>query len=102
VEKAIRLYQIVSQVPKGKVTTYRRLADLSGIKNARVVGDLLHKNPDPEKTPCHRVVNKKGETARSYAFGGRQGQIKRLLAEKVEIIDGKVNLAKYLWRPDKL
>ena len=102
VEKANRPYQIVTQIPRGKVITYGELVKLSGVSNPRLVGNFLHKNPDPEKIPCHRVVNKKGETARSYAFGGRQGQIKRLLAEKVEIIGGKVNLAKYLWQPDKL
>ncbi|HEX7456674.1 MAG TPA: methylated-DNA--[protein]-cysteine S-methyltransferase [Candidatus Nanoarchaeia archaeon] len=101
-EKTTRLYQIVSQIPKGKVTTYGKLAKLSGIKSPRVVGNLLHKNPCQKKIPCHRVVNSKGEPAANFAFCGKQEQIKRLQAEGVEMIREKVNLTNYLWVPSNL
>ena len=92
------LYKITSQIPKGKVTTYGNLARLSGIKNPRVVGNILHKNTDSEKIPCHRVVNSKGKVAQSFAFGGSEGQIQKLKSESVQVVNGKVFLPKYFWK----
>jgi len=92
-----KIYKIVSLIPEGKVTTYGNLARLTGIRSPRLVGRFLHKNPDPEKIPCHRVVNIKGQIAVGYAFGGAQEQAERLQAEGVEVGDNKVNLRKYLW-----
>ena len=44
-------------------------------KMARAVGNALHKNPDPDRIPCHRVVNSRGELAEKYAIGGTLKQI---------------------------
>ena len=64
-------------------------------KMARAVGNALHKNPDPENIPCFRVVNSKGELAGAFAFGGDEVQARLLIADGVEVIDGKVDLTKY-------
>lgn len=97
--QAETVYNVVKKIPKGKVLTYSRLAELAGTKSARVVGNVLHRNTDPENIPCHRVVNIKGELAKSYAFGGAVIQAKKLALEGV-ILDnnGRVNLNKYLWK----
>lgn len=92
------VYNSISKIPVGKVTTYGILTKLSGINNPRLVGKILHQNPDPNKYPCHRVVNSKGQTAKNYAFGGEPAQIKKLMAEGVEVKQGKVDLTKYLWQ----
>lgn len=55
-----RIYEAVQKIPKGTVATYGQIAELAGDKKmARAVGNALHKNPDPEKIPCYRVVNAK-------------------------------------------
>jgi len=90
------IYKTVSKIPKGKVLTYKLVAQLSGIKNPRLVGSILHKNPDPIKVPCHRVVNSKGEVAQKFAFGGAEGQKSKLKKEGVKI-EKKVNLRRYIW-----
>ena len=95
------VYRITALIPKGKVLTYFSLARLSGVKNPRVVGTILHKNPDSTKTPCHRVVNKKGLVAESYSFGGAEKQIERLREEGVEVVNREINLSKYLWEPER-
>lgn len=92
-----RVYNVVKQIPKGRVLTYGIIAKLSGIKNPRFVGSILHKNKDPENIPCHRVVNFQGKVAKSYAFGGVKAQAGQLQAERVEVVNGKVNLARFLW-----
>ena len=91
-----RIYEAVKKIPKGKVATYGQVAELAGNpKMARAVGNALHKNPDPEHIPCFRVVNAKGELAGEFAFGKADAQAKLLRADGVEVVDGKVDLAKY-------
>ena len=71
-----QVYAYLKTVPAGKVTTYGRIAQHLGKKNlARVVGNILHSNPDPERIPCHRVVNSKGQVAENYAFGKRMAEV---------------------------
>ena len=87
-----KVYRIVKQIPRGKVSTYGRIAKLVGIKNPRLVGSILHKNIDPEHIPCHRVVNAQGRVASSYAFGGAKSHIAKLQKEGIRVVDGKIDL----------
>ena len=94
-----KIYNVVSQIPKGKVATYGQVAELAGNKRwARVVGYALHVNPDRSKIPCHRVVNRDGRVAQAFAFGGENEQAKLLKAEGVEVVDLHVDLEKYRWK----
>lgn len=91
-----RIYEAVKKIPKGRVATYGRVAELAGDKKmARAVGNALHRNPDPEHIPCYRVVNAKGELAGEFAFGGAGAQARLLEADGIEVVDGKVDLKKY-------
>lgn len=93
-----RIYNIVSQIPKGKVATYGQVASLAGNRRwARVVGYALHQNPDQSSIPCHRVVNRYGRVSPAFVFGGENEQIKLLQNEGVEAVDGYVDLEKYRW-----
>lgn len=92
------IYDIVKQIPRGKVATYGQVAALAGNRRwSRVVGYALHANPDPEHIPCHRVVNRLGEVSPAFAFGGENQQIVLLESEGVEIEGNRVNLEKYRW-----
>ena len=91
-----RIYEAVRRIPKGKVATYGTVATMAGNpRMSRAVGNALHKNPDPEHIPCHRVVNAKGELADAFVFGGPGVQQSRLEAEGIEVKDGRVDLKKY-------
>ncbi|MDO4565797.1 MAG: methylated-DNA--[protein]-cysteine S-methyltransferase [Oscillospiraceae bacterium] len=96
-----KIYEIVKQIPPGKVATYGQIAFMAGKpRAARVVGWALHVNPDPEGTPCFRVVNRRGECSGSFAFGGEGVQRALLEADGVGFLeDGRVDLRKHLWRP---
>ena len=95
------IYEVVKQIPYGRVATYAQIAELAGDrKMARAVGNALHKNPDPDHIPCFRVVNAKGELADQFAFGGAEAQAKLLEAEGVEVVNGKTDLNRYQWRTD--
>lgn len=94
-----KIYEIVRQIPEGKVCTYGQVALLAGNPRwARVVGYALHVNPEFGKIPCHRVVNREGRTAPAFAFGG--SDVQRAMLENEGIVfeaDGRVDLNKYGW-----
>lgn len=83
-------------VPKGKVTTYKLLADYVGCGSCQAVGQALRRNPYAPTVPCHRVVAHNGAMC---GFGGtREGakidsKIDLLRQEGVAIgTDGKVDI----------
>ena len=87
---------IVSQIPRGKVTTYGTIAALAGWpSHARMVGRTLRYTPGAEQLPCHRVVNKEGRTAPGWS------QHHPLLeAEGVTFkSNGHVDMDKHFWDP---
>ena len=87
---------IVSQIPRGKVTTYGHIAALAGWpSHARMVGRTLRYTPGAAELPCHRVVNKEGRTAPGW------GQ-RRALWEAEGIVfkpNGHVDMSRFLWEP---
>ena len=94
-----KIYEVVKQIPKGCVATYGQVATLAGNKRwARVVGYALHVNPNPDEIPCYRVVNREGRLSEAFAFGGVNQQKLLLEADRIEVVDGCVDLAVYQWK----
>ncbi|OGK29070.1 hypothetical protein A3D06_00505 [Candidatus Roizmanbacteria bacterium RIFCSPHIGHO2_02_FULL_40_9] len=91
-----QLLKLLEHIPKGKVTTYKILAEELNINNARFVGKMLHKNERPDMFPCHRVVRSDGSIAEGYAFGGRAAQIVLLKKEGVPFKASRVDISKAL------
>ena len=91
-----KVYNYLLTIPKGRVVTYGQIAKaLGNEKLARVVGNILHQNPEPEKYPCYKVVNAKGKLSKAFAFGGMDGQKRRLERDGIYVENGKVDLQKY-------
>jgi len=94
----LQVYEIVKQIPPGKVATYGQIARLMGNPRlSQMVGFALHVNSEPSVVPCHRVVNRFGEASSAFAFGGLNRQIAMLEAEGIVFEDGRVPLAAYQW-----
>ena len=94
-----KVYNYLLTIPKGKVVTYKQIAKyLGNTKLARVVGNILHKNPNEKKYPCYKVVNSKGYLSKNFAFGGIEKQKEKLEKENIEVSDYKVNLEKYQYK----
>ena len=93
------VYEVVKEIPEGKVATYGQIASLLNAPRAsRAVGYALHVNPTPIVIPCHRVVNRFGGLAPAFAFGGREVQADLLAKEGVKVDENfVVDLAKYQW-----
>jgi len=77
-----KVYKLVSQIPKGRITTYKIIAQKLGIKNYRLIGQILKKNPQPIKIPCHRVIKSNGLIG-GYQKGSNK---KRQLLKKEGIV----------------
>ena len=91
-----RCYALLRTIPKGKVTTYKLLAEALGTKAYRAVGNAMARNPDLVRTPCHRVVRSDGGVG-GYAKGSDE-KIALLKSEGVIVTDGKIDpLERYLF-----
>lgn len=56
-----KVYSVVKNIPKGKVLTYKQIAEKIGNpKSYRAVGNVLNKNMD-KSIPCHRVIRSDGK-----------------------------------------
>lgn len=109
-----KIYNVIRQIPEGKVASYGQIAALTGNRRwSRVVGYALHAVPDGSDIPCHRVVTKDGRVSRAFeggenirrelpvaGSGDAEGnrQVKLLEEEGVEFIDGYVDMKKYQWK----
>ncbi len=88
------VYALCRQVPKGKVTTYKSIAQKLGTTSYRAVGQALKRNPSAPDVPCHRVIKSDG------CVGGYCGndiekikvKVEKLRREGVEIVHGQINL----------
>lgn len=89
-----RVFQIISQIPPGRVASYGQIARLAEMpSHARLVGRILSTLPGNTKLPWHRVVNSQGRITNP----GRTRQEARLNAEGVSLINGRVSLKVYGW-----
>jgi methylated-DNA-protein-cysteine methyltransferase related protein len=97
---AERVYELVGQIPRGRVMTYGQIAALCGApRAARIVGGIAHFGP--EELPWHRVVNKSGGLAGAFP-GGRREQGRRLEEEGVKVTEEfEVNVETLLWWPQQ-
>ncbi len=89
-----KVYEVVKNIPKGKVMTYKQIGEKLNSKAYQAIGQALRNNPDPKSIPCHRVIKSNGE------IGGYFGHIDDNLSKKkeellqnegVKITNGKVD-----------
>jgi methylated-DNA-protein-cysteine methyltransferase related protein len=100
-EKYRRFYEIVSQIPPGKVATYGQIAMLAGFPGqARQVGYALNATPDDIDIPWQRVINAKGEISPRANPIAEEIQKQMLIAEGIHFdAQERIRLQKYQWNP---
>ena len=92
------IYDIIRQIPEGKVATYGQIAALAGNRRwARVVGYALHAIHG-STIPWHRVVKKNGEVFGGAQSSGGRYQTELLQREGVGFVDGYVDMEHYQWK----
>jgi methylated-DNA-protein-cysteine methyltransferase-like protein len=100
-----KIYEIVKIIPYGKVATYGQIAGLIGPgMPPRIVGFALHGLSENSDVPWHRVINRLGKI--SYApTRDHHDFLQQILLEREGVIfdqEGKVDMHKYLWRPEMM
>lgn len=81
---------LIRQIPRGRVTTYRALAEALGDPGAaRFVGEWVMR-PEVRDLPVHRVVHSSGDVGR-FAFGTWEEKARLLVAEGVRVVGHKVS-----------
>jgi len=96
-----RVYAICKKIPRGKVTTYKIIAEKLNTKAYQAIGQALRKNSSAPFVPCHRVVSSTGDL---HGFKGKKKgkalEEKKVLLERegVKVENDKINLKKYLYR----
>jgi len=88
-----RVWRLMEEIPRGKVTTYGQIARKLHTKAYRAVGNACRKNPYAPRVPCHRVVRSDGTIG---GFGGKtsgktvEEKAQLLRGENVEVRNGRV------------
>jgi methylated-DNA-protein-cysteine methyltransferase-like protein len=97
-----KVYQVVKEIPKGRVTSYGAIAEFLGSKgSARMVGWAMNvSHSATENIPAHRVVNRNGMLTGKHHFGGPD-IMKQLLESEGIVFEGdKIkDFDKYVWYP---
>ncbi|MBS3152175.1 MGMT family protein [Candidatus Woesearchaeota archaeon] len=72
-----KVWDLCKEIPRGRVSTYKILAEKLGTKAYRAVGNALNKNPYSPIVPCHNIVDSQG-----HLHGFANGlKVKRILLE---------------------
>ncbi len=88
-----KVYDAISEIPKGKISTYKLVADYIGCRSAQAVGQALKRNPFAPEVPCHRVIS---SDLTIGGFGGKvsgikiRNKIKLLKSEGVKFKGGRI------------
>jgi methylated-DNA-protein-cysteine methyltransferase-like protein len=94
----LRILRVVSRIPRGRITTYGRVAKAAGLPGrARLVGALLARSPLAAGLPWHRVVSAQGRI--SVRGGDGPNRQRRLLESEGVRPDerGRYDLRRYGW-----
>ena len=96
-----RVYEIVRQIPRGRVMTYGQIAEILGEGyTPRTVGYVMH-GADTENVPWQRVINSQGACSTGKMTMPTNLQQDMLESEGVVFSEkGKCDLRTYLWFPE--
>lgn len=96
------VYNLVRRIPRGRVSTYGRVAALIAVpRGARGVGWALHALSDEQarEVPWWRVINRAGRISNAY-----NAELQRALLEAEGVTfdeRGYVDLKRFLWESDE-
>ena len=98
-----KVYQVASQIPFGRVTSYGAIAKyLGAARSARMVGWAMNGSHGREDVPAHRVVNRIGLLSGKHHFGGTNLMQQLLENEGIVIRDNQVvDFERLFWDPAK-
>lgn len=98
-ELAPMIFQVIAQIPYGRVASYGQIARLAGIpKHPRLVGYVLKHMDADSSLPWYRVINSQGKISLSKLNDqGQNIQAQLLMAEGILVIGDKVKMKEFQW-----
>lgn len=98
-----RVYEVVKQIPNGRVTSYGAVAKyLGAAKSARMVGYAMNASHNIPEIPAHRVANRKGLLTGKHHFAGTNLMQQLLESEGVLVVNNQIqNFEDLFWDPAK-
>ena len=97
------VYQVVVEIPEGRVTTYGAIAKYLGTsKSSRMVGYAMNASfTAPINVPAHRVVNRNGVLTGKHHFPTPTAMQEALESEGIVVKDDQIqDFEKVLWDPN--
>lgn len=98
------VYDVVRQIPKGRVTSYGAIANYLGTKlSARMVGWAMNGSHSVlPYVPAHRVVNRNGMLSGKAHFSTPTQMQELLEKEEIKIVKETIaDFEKLFWDPSK-
>lgn len=98
-----QIYEVVRQIPYGKVASYGQIARIVGTCTARMVGYAMSALNEKKAVPWQRVINSQGKVSQHGDGYGTTLQ-RQLLMDEGVVFDqqGKVDFNQYGWNgPDR-
>ena len=95
-----KVYALTRLIPKGRISTYGKIASYLALGSARMVGWALNKSFTEKSVPAHRVVNRKGELSGRNHFPTPTMMQEMLEKEGAVIEDNQIkNFSELFWDP---
>jgi methylated-DNA-protein-cysteine methyltransferase-like protein len=94
------IYQVVREIPSGRVTSYGAIAAYLGMKGgARMVGWAMNASHATMDIPAHRVVNRNGVlTGKNFFVGDRMTELLELEGMRIKN-DQIQDFRSHFWDP---
>ena len=94
------VYRFVQRIPRGRVLTYGALAKALRLPGgARTARRAMSATPSGKGIPWHRVVGARGKLLIREPYASLQRKL--LETEGVTMVESRVDLKRYLWKPPK-
>lgn len=100
-----RVYDVVRQIPHGRVTSYGAIARyLGAARSARMVGWAMKSSGNIfPPVPAHRVVNRSGLLTGQHHFGWPGAMAELLENEGIKVMNDRVvDFKQLFWDPAEL
>jgi len=92
------ILRVIRSIPRGCVASYGEIAERAGLpRRARLVGHVLRETPGEADLPWYRVLRSDGRIAFPQGSRGFREQVRRLAAEGVLVVAGRVDIALHGW-----
>lgn len=92
------ILRVIRSIPRGCVASYGEIAERAGLpRRARLVGHVLRESPSQPDLPWYRVLRSDGRIAFPPGSRGFREQVRRLAAEGVLVVGGRVDIDLHGW-----